>query len=587
MIEQGADRADVVIRHGVVIDGTGAPRVGADVAIRGDRIIAVGRCDDVPAAREIDATGRVVCPGFVDIHSHADLYIYKPDHPAVFEPLIRQGITSFLGGNCGFGLSPIDPGRHLTAQEDYLESVTTGDLTDFPWRTTGQYLDLVQGQGAALNMGLLCPHGLLRLQAMGPRNEHADADELRQMERSLDQALEQGCFGMSVGLQYYPGLSCHTDELVYLGAALARRDARLTAHMRSYTGNTLQQAVDEVAQVARRHGVHVQVSHIFALPWAGRLHRPFISAVKWMARHPALANAVVPEALVAGDMQRVLDLLDRYRSEGLQLGADVMPTTTGFTHLLAFFPPWVMAGGAEAIMQRLRDRATRARIIQDIERGAPAWPHNGERDWSINFFGLFGYECASIMAVGSERNRHHEGRNLVQIARERGQHPAEAAMDLLLEEQRQVMVFGSPAEPEDAFTVRSQYPALAHPEVAITTDTILLGFGRPSYLFYGCFPRFCGHHVRQLGLLDLETAIYKCTDLPARSAGFVDRGRLTPGAHADVVVFDPEAINTAADFAHPDRFPEGIDQVLINGKVVLDQGQYDAGALAGQVLRRA
>ena len=160
-------------------------------------------------------------------------------------------------------------------------------------------------------------------------------------------------------------------------------------------------------------------------------------------------------------------------------------------------------------------------------------------------------------------------------------------MDLLLEEDRQVLVFGAPGEPEDPFTVRTQYPALAHPEVSVGTDTILLGLGKPSYLFYGCYPKFLGHHVRELGLLDLETAIRKCTLLPAQSAGFRDRGKLAGGCFADVVIFDRGTIGTDACFKTPDRFPRGIEHVLINGKVVLDRGQYDAGALAGQVLRRS
>lgn len=160
-------------------------------------------------------------------------------------------------------------------------------------------------------------------------------------------------------------------------------------------------------------------------------------------------------------------------------------------------------------------------------------------------------------------------------------------MDLLLAEQRQVLVFGSPGEPEDPFTVQTQFPALAHPEVAIVTDTLLLGFGKPSYLFYGAYPRFLSFHVRQRGLLDLETAIRKCTLLPARSAGFKKRGRLARGYHADVVVFDRQGIDTDADFDHPDRFPRGIEQVLINGRLVLDGGRYDEQARAGMVLRRS
>ena len=576
--------ADLIIKNGTVVNGTGRRAFEADVVIDGPRISAVGPSVGITARRVIDARGKVVCPGFVDIHSHADLFVYNPDHPRVFEPLIRQGITSFLGGNCGFGLAPIQRGQHEDAQRLYLEGVTS-EYEQFTWSSTGEFLETLEDRGVALNVGLLCPHGLLRLQAMGPTGGRASSDDVRYMGRTLEQALEEGAFGLSTGLQYFPGLHSDTEELVRLGSHLKRLDGRFTSHIRSYTTNTLKQALDEVAQVATANGVHVQVSHIFTLPWMGRLNDGFMKGVKFLAKHHRLANAVVPDAWISADMRRILAGLDAQHRQGIRVGMDMMPTTTGFTHMLAFFPPWVLAGGGEEIDQRLRSPEVRRQIIRDIEQGEPVWPHNGQNDWSLNFFRLFGYDCATIMAVGSN-DQMLEGRRLVDIAADRGQHPAEAAMDLLLEENRRVLVFGSPGEPEDPFTVRTQFPALAHPEVSMVTDTLLLGIGKPSYLFYGCYPRFLGHHVRQMGLVDLETAIRKCTLLPAQSAGFRDRGKLAGGCFADVVIFDREAIGTDSSFKHPDRFPRGIEHVLINGEVVLDGGQYDPHALAGRVLRR-
>ncbi len=577
--------ADLIIKNGTVVNGTGRRAFEADVVITGDRIASVGPSMDLEAERVIDARGKIVCPGFVDIHSHADMFAYHPDHPAVFEPLIRQGITSFLGGNCGFGLAPIDRERHPEAQRIYIEGVTS-TFDEFCWDSTGEFLETMEQRGVALNVGVLCPHGLIRLQAMGPTNSRATAADVRRMGRTVEQALDEGAFGMSTGLQYFPGMHSDTEELVRLGAHLKGRDGRFTSHIRSYTTNTLSRALDEVAQVSTANDVRVQVSHIFTLPWLGRANDAFIKGVKFLAKHHRLANAVVPDAFVNADMRRIVSDLDAQHRQGIRVGMDMMPTTTGFTHMLAFFPPWVLEGGGEQIDERLRTPRIRRQIIRDIEQGAPAWPHNGADDWSLNFFRLFGYDCASIMAVGSERNAQYQGRRLVDIAEERGAHPAEAAMDLLLEEDRQVLVFGAPGEPEDPFTVRTQYPALAHPEVSVATDTILLGLGKPSYLFYGCYPKFLGHHVRELGLLDLETAIRKCTLLPAQSAGFRDRGKLAGGSFADVVILDRGAIGTDASFDHPDRFPRGIEQVLINGKVVVDGDRYDADALAGQVLRR-
>jgi N-acyl-D-aspartate/D-glutamate deacylase len=576
-----------LIRGGTIVDGSGAPGYRGDLLVEGDRISAILRPGEgASAEREIDAAGKVVCPGFVDVHSHADLYAHRPDHPRVFEPLIRQGITSFVGGNCGYGMAPIDPEHNLEAQRFYLEGVTAQKLDgDFEWRSVADYLALLEQRGLALNAGLLCPHGLIRLQAIGQRRARASGEELRAMERTLEAALDQGALGLSTGLQYFPGLASDSRELVALGRVLARKDARFTSHLRSYTSNTVLRALDEVIGVARESGARVQVSHIFTVPWAGAAQPILVALARLGARHPELASRLVPDRLVSGEMDRVLEVYDRSRASGLRLGMDVMPTTTGFTHLLAFFPPWVLTDSREAIRGRLRDRETRRAMIRDIERGTPLWPHDGENDWSLNFFRIFGYRCARIMAVASEANRGLQGRRLDEIAAERGQHPIEAACELLLEEDCQVLVFVSLDQPEDGFSSRSQFPALAHPEVAVATDTLLLGFGRPSLLFYGCYPRFLGLLAPQR-LCDLSTAIHKCTAVPAGALGLRDRGVIEPGAFADLVVLDPRTVGSDADFDHPEISPRGIEHVLINGRHVLDGGRYDATARAGRVLRR-
>jgi N-acyl-D-aspartate/D-glutamate deacylase/sugar phosphate permease len=554
-----------MIEGGTVVDGSGGPRYRARVLVEGDRIAAILHDSEQPAADHmIDARGKVVCPGFVDVHSHADLYAHRPDHPRVFEPLIRQGITTFIGGNCGYGVAPIARERNLDAQRFYLEGVTAQRLDgELEWSGVGDYLALAERRGLALNAGLLCPHGLIRLQAMGPRRARATEAELAAMGRTLEQALAEGAFGLSTGLQYFPGLASDTRELVALGRILARHDARFTSHLRSYVSNTVQRALEEVIAVARETGAAAEVSHIFAVPWIGAAQPILVGLARAGARYHRISSRLVPERAVSGEMTRLLAVYERARARGLRLGMDVMPTTTGFTHLLAFFPPWVLTDSSEAIMARLRDPETRRAIVRDIERGTPLWPHDGDRDWSLNFFRIFGYGCARIMSVASPGNRKLEGRRLVEIAAERGQHPIEAACDLLLEEERRVLVFVSLDAPDDPFTSRSQFPAIAHPAVAISTDTILLGFGQPSFLFYGCFPRFLGFHVRERRLCDLETAIHKCTAAPARALGVRGRGVIERGAFADLVVLDPASVGSDADFDRPALYPRGIEHVLI------------------------
>jgi N-acyl-D-amino-acid deacylase len=577
----------ILITNGEILDGSGAPGYRADLLVEGERIAAILR-DGAPrpaVERTIDAAGRTVTPGFVDIHSHADLYVHRPDHPRVFEPLIRQGITTFVGGNCGYGVAPIAE-RQLEAQQFYLEGVTAQRFDDVRWRSTADFLGLLERQGVALNAGVLCPHGLIRLQVMGQRRAQASSDELGQMSRVLEESLEQGALGLSTGLQYFPGLCSDSRELVTLGRIAAQRGGRFTSHLRSYTSNSVDQALEEVIEVSRQTGAAVQISHIFTLPWVGAAQRLLVGLGRLGARYPKISSRLVPDRLLDGDMQRLLQTFDRCRKSGLEVGMDVMPTTTGFTHLLAFFPPWVVADSSGAVERRLADPEARRAMIRDIETGRPDWPHDRDQTWSLNFFRIFGYGCATIMSVGSQKNRALEGRRLADLAAERGQHPIEYACDLLLEEKRQVLVFVAMDEPEDPFSVRTQFPALAHPGVAVATDTVLLGFGRPSFLFYGCYPRFLGVHCRERRLCDLPTAIRKCTEVPARALGLRDRGIIREGAFADLVVLDPQRVSTPADFAHPDVFPQGIEHVLINGRPVLAGDRYDAGALAGKVLRR-
>jgi N-acyl-D-amino-acid deacylase len=581
----------ILIKNGEIVDGTGSPGYCADLLVEGDRIAAVlrnkGAAPPPAADRVIDAAGQVVAPGFVDIHSHADLYVHRPDHPNVFEPLIRQGITTFVGGNCGYGVAPIAQ-QQLQAQQFYIEGVTAQRSDSIlTWRSMADFLGLLEGQGVALNAGLLCPHGLIRLQVMGQRRAQAGSEEIGQMSRALEESIEQGALGLSTGLQYFPGLCSDSRELVALGRTVARYGGRFTSHLRSYTSNSVDQALDEVVEVSRQTGVTAQISHIFTVPWFGAAQRLVVGLARIGARHHRLSARLVPDRLLEGDMQRLLETFDRCRVSGIDLGMDVIPTTTGFTHLLAFFPPWMMADSVEAIERYLTDPEARRAIIRDIEKGRPLWPHDKVRTWSLNFFRIFGYGCATIMSVGSEKNRGLEGRRLVDIAAERSQHPIDTACDLLLEEKRQVLVFVAMDEPEDPFTLRTQYPAIAHPGVAVATDTMLLGFGRPSFLFYGCYPRFLGVHCRERRLCDLPTAIHKCTEVPARAMGLRDRGVIREGAFADLVVLDPQRVSSKADFARPDVYPEGIEHVLINGRLVLANGVYDARALAGRVLRRS
>lgn len=573
---------DVLIRNGNVIDGSGKPAFTADVGVEGDRIAFVGASENAEAPKVVDATGKCVCPGFIDPHSHADLSLYRENQAELLAPLVCQGITTFIGGNCGMAMAPLR-NAHREAVETYINIFTQVDFTrEVHWNSLGEYMDYVENRGLLLNAGLLAPHGIMRLNAMGMEARAATDVEIEDMARQLAEALEEGALGLSTGLQYMPGSQSETRELIRLGAELKRRGGIFTSHLRSYS-NTLDKAIDEVIQVAEANDIPVQMSHLFWVPDYG-IFAPFMQGlIRTLAR---LSTFWTPPIPLDGFMARRLEQMTAARERGANVRADIMPTTTGFTHVLAFFPPWATAGSRDEVLARFRDPEQRRRIRHSIEHGKMKWPHTGPDAWTLNLFRLMGWGCARIMSVATRENQCYEGMSLADIARERGVHPFDACCDLLLEENGHVLVFESMAEPDDAFTERSTYAGLAHPETMISTDAILMGEGRPSRLFYGCYPRFLARYVREKKLVSLEAGVRKMTGLAAEHFNLQGRGHLAPKAFADIVVFDFNTVGTKATFAEPAHPPDGIEQVFINGCHVVENGILDPKNLSGRLLRR-
>ena len=405
------------------------------------------------------------------------------------------------------------------------------------------------------------------------------------MKKLLAECMEAGAFGLSTGLQYFPGCSSDTDELTELASVLKPYDGLFTSHLRSYTSTTLGRAIGEVADVALANDIRGQVSHIFSVPWFGPAHPLALKGLKWMAHNADRFLRFIPRPLLDMEMNNILGDLEKARARGARMGMDIMPTTAGFTHLLAFFPPWALAGDRETVIGRASDPATRREMLSDIEHGKPTWPHRGKNDWSLNMIRQLGWDALTVMAVHSEKNKPLEGRTFVEIGEELGRHPFDVMCDLLLEENGEVLVFESLTEPDDAFTEQYTYPALKDSRTMITTDTLLMGSGKPSYLFYGCYPKFIHRYVYEKGLLDLAEAVRRCTSLPAAFFDIAWRGQVKEGYFADLLVLDAEGFSTEAVFRHPDADPVGLDMVFINGRMVVEGGQAIPGALAGRMLR--
>jgi N-acyl-D-amino-acid deacylase len=524
---------DLLIRGGLVVDGTGAPARPADVAIEGDRIAAVERLPEARARRVVDATGLAVAPGFIDMHSHADYTL--PGLPTA-DSKVHQGFTLEVVGNCGASPAPVDAERRAAVME--TAGLATPPLA-WDWSSFGSFLDRLRRPGTSVNVAALVGHGTVRIHAMGMRDDAPTPAERSAMETAVRRAMGEGAAGLSTGLIYPPGVYADTDEIVALARVVARAGGFYASHIRG-EGDTLLEAIAEAIEVGRRAGLPVQISHLKA---SGRPN--------W----PKLARAI--------------EVIEAARAEGLDVTADMYPYTAGSTTLTALLPPWAHVGGRPALLARLGDPAERARLRAALE--GPGLAHGA------------GWEAISICACPPRPA--WEGRTLQELAAERGTAPAETVLDVLHEaggEAEMILFMMS----EDNVT-----RGLGYSQVMIGSDGEgraargPYATGKPHPRNYGTCPRFLGHYVRERGILPLEEAVRKMTGLPASRLRLPDRGVVRPRAYADVVVFDPERIADTATFQDPHRYPAGIPWVLVNGEPVVAEGRH-TGARPGRVLAR-
>jgi N-acyl-D-amino-acid deacylase len=572
---------DILIRNGNIIDGSGKEMFKGDIAINGDTIVEVGIMEDVSAGEVIDASNRIVSPGFVDIHSHADLAVPLENHADILKPLVMQGITTFVGGNCGFS-SCFIPERNRDAIITYLENLSGQSQGIVDWSTPDEFLENMQKRGLLLNMATLVGHGSLRIASSGLVTRFLHRNEQESMEKFLELAMEMGCLGLSTGLQYFPGLQSDTEELNGLGRVLKRHNGIFTSHLRSYS-HTIDKSIDEVCEVGLNSGIPVQISHLYWQPYSRRFSELTRKLVQFGSfaynrlRIPIpIERAIVPK----------LKLIEKWREKGVDVRFDQLPTSQGFTELLAFLPPYVSEGGKEKALDRLRDIEFRKRVLYDIENVEPDWPHRDGATWSFNYIKMTGWNGLRVMAVRSDKNSWMEGKTFPEIGRELKKHHFDVICDLLIEENAQVMVFHTPTFPDDPFAFRSLLEVFKHPLLIPATDTILRPLGRPSHVFYDCFPRFIEFFVKEKGLLPIEEAIRKSTSTPAEVMRIRKRGAIAKGYYADIVIFDLEKLGTEASFYNPSVHPSGIEHVLINGKAVVSMGNFQRGILPGIAVRR-
>jgi N-acyl-D-amino-acid deacylase len=529
----------LLIRGGTVIDGSGTPGTPSDVAVEGDRIAAIGPHLPGAAARVIDATGHVVSPGFIDAHSHSDLFYFVC--PSA-ESKVRQGVTTEVVGMCSFSQAPLRPDQHELVS-GWAGGI--GATPDLRWETFAQYLDALRSVRPSVNVAHCVGHGAVRIAAMGFENRPAGAGDVKAMERLLGEALDAGAFGFSTGLVYPPSAYSETGELIALARSMSRRGGLYFSHVRGESSMLLD-SIAEAIRIGEEGGVAVQISHVKA---SGSQNWPKIDAA--------------------------LRLIEDARGRGVDVLGDVYPYNAGSTKLDNLMPAWAHEGGLAKLLERLGDRATRRRIVEECLV-------DGER-WGTVSQGGVGFDQ---IFIASCRRRELEGLHLAQIARDSGRPPAEALMDLLLTEKCTVGMVSFSQSLENVSKV------LQHPNLMIGSDSIPLFEGdgdkpgKPHPRTYGTFPRVIGEYARDRRLFSLETAVHKMTGMPAARMGFRDRGLLRQGYAADLTVFAPATVKDESTYPDPHRYPTGIPYVVVNGAVVVDGGRFHAAG-TGRVLTPA
>jgi N-acyl-D-amino-acid deacylase len=538
----------LLLTNARLIDGTGAPSREGELLVEGEHIAELGGTSLAPDA-VLDVGGAVVCPGFIDMHSHDDFAL--PHDPECAAKLM-QGVTSTVVANCGLSVYPANDAvaRFYDRLSPMLfgESERSGTFKDL-----AAYRARLHAEGISPNAVPLVAHGNLRAHVMGLEERDASASELAAMTALLERAFEEGAFGLSSGLVYPPGAYASTEELIALAGVAARHGGIYATHMRD-EGPRLVQSFEEALRIGREAKVAVQISHHKA---GGRFN--------W------------------GKVKQTLALLDAARSEGMDVTSDVYPYTAGSTVLSAMFLPlWAFEGSQEKLLERLGDPAMRARMARDVEErflrfmSLPGWidcffPKRLLLPWILR-------ELSKIVVVSSVKHEHrYEGMSIHEIVKERDKPLLEVLFDLLREEELAVAAIAHVMSEADVERV------MAHPSTMIGSDGFPQREGKPHPRTYGTYPRVLEHYVRERRLFSLETAIHKMTGLVAKKLGLRDRGVLRVGAKADLVVLDPARVRDRASYADPRHHPEGFRHVLVNGALTVKDGAH-TGARAGRVL---
>ena len=525
---------DVVITNAQIVDGSGgAPRKGS-IAISGGKIAAVGEVSGT-GTQTIDARGRTVAPGFIDMHSHSDMPLITDGNG---QSKIRQGVTTEVIGESG-SIAPRKPPVQ-----------PRGEWTDF-----NGYFAALEKNGISPNLLSYIGTGTVRELVIGDEDKKATAKDIEEMQKIVAAAMDQGVFGVSSGLIYPPNAYATVAELGEVSKAA--QGGLYASHVR-YDGGKLREGIEEAIAIGERAGIPV---HVFHIKVTGQKN--------------------------FGRMKEVIEIVEAARKKGIRVTADQYPYVASSTSLTATIPPWAQDGGTERLIARLKDPKERARIRREMENTNPSWESRYQSAGT--------WQNVQLAAIGRTRggtndavspNRKYEGKRVAEAAKEAGKDPFDFVFDLLIDERGSVgCVYFIIDEADLALAMKQPWVAIGSDGSALAVEGPLRA-GVPHPRNFGTFPRVLGRYVRELNVIPLEEAVRKMTSLPAGILGLTDRGTIKEGQWADLVIFDPATVADKATFENPFQYPVGIDTVIVNGTVVLDEGTH-TNARPGKVLRRS
>jgi len=535
-VSSGADY-DVIIRNGRIIDGSGNPWVSGDVAIRGDRIAAVGQLTGAHAKREIDASGFVVSPGFIDMLGQSEFALLI-DNRSLSK--LSQGITTEITGEGG----SIAPQDSQTISQ--LQPVMDQYHLKIDWESLSDYFAKLEKIGTPINIGTYVGAAQVREAVIGDVDRAPTADELEKMKSLVAEAMQQGAFGLSTSLIYPPGHYAKTEELIELAKVASQYGGIYASHMRS-EGQSEVAAVEEALRIGREAHLPVEIFHL-----------KVIGKPRW------------------GTMPKIVGMIQAARDSGQDVSADMYPYVAGGTALASSLPPWVADGGTEKLLERLKDPSVRARIKQEMT--------TEHTDWENLYLGSGGASGVLVSGIVNKDLKPYDGKTIAEIAKIQKKEPLDALFDLVLADKAQTGALYFIASENDLQC------GLKQPWVSIGLDAGELSLDGPLFepqshpRAFGSMARFLGHYVRDEHMLPLEQAIRRITSLPAQRERLRDRGLLKPGYFADITIFDASTIVDKATYQHPTELSQGVKYVFVNGQLEYDQGRL-TGAKAGIALR--